>query len=647
MSKYLDKNTVEGAFEAAARAAVSGTKEVRAGRFAMPESRHENTLPSAKGRHFRIGYDPRMPTQAIYQPKYADSRALVIGINKYQYASPLIHACNDAKAVAEALVSTLGFPQENVELLLDGDATRGAILGRFLRYADSEVVGSDDRIVIFFAGHGHTLSGRRGETGFLVPADGKVDDLASLIRWDELTRNADLIPAKHMIFLMDACYGGLALTRTSIPPGSMRFLKDMLQRYARQVLTAGKGDEVVSDGGGTRSGHSIFTSHLLDGIAGAAAPSGGIITGYGLMAYVYDKVSGDPHSHQTPHFGFLDGDGDVICDAKALATLKSEALSEPKAGVDIFIKAPVVSAPIAHEETVADVLKRMISTPNERIRLSDYVFALVRRATGELGQNKFPPTGPVTKEEFATRVQRYEEATSGVDISTILLARWADSEQIGLLEKTFEGIAEADRATGGTVVWLRLASYPLLLLMYEAGISSLAAGRYDSLRASLLTSVHLEGRRSGRHLSPIVIPVIDDITELHDAFKMLPEMERKYVPRSEHVFQKLQPVLEDQLFLGRNYERLFDEFEIFMALTYCDLSYDDLSRGGWGPPGRFAWKERGRSYDDQVFSDFVSRAKKLGDKWEPLKVGFFGGSAKRFADVADTYSQLLAKLNWW
>jgi uncharacterized caspase-like protein len=71
-----------------------------------------------------------------------------------------------------------------------------------------------------------------------------------------------------MLFLMDACYGGLAITRTTIPPGSMRFLKDMLQRFSRQVLTAGKANEVVSDSGGTRPGHSIFTSYLLDGMDG-------------------------------------------------------------------------------------------------------------------------------------------------------------------------------------------------------------------------------------------------------------------------------------------------------------------------------------------------------------------------------------------
>ena len=106
-----------------------------------------------------------------------------------------------------------------------------------------------------------------------------------------------------MLFLMDACYGGLALTRTTIPPGSMRFLKDMLQRYARQVLTAGKPDEVVSDSGGTRHGHSIFTSYLLLTEWRAEREVDGILTGHGLMAFVYEKVGSDVQSRQTPHFG--------------------------------------------------------------------------------------------------------------------------------------------------------------------------------------------------------------------------------------------------------------------------------------------------------------------------------------------------------
>ena len=58
----------------------------------------------------------------------------------------------------------------------------------------------NDRIIFFFAGHGHTVSSRRGEIGYLVPVDGYPGDISTLIRWDELTRNADLINAKHIFF---------------------------------------------------------------------------------------------------------------------------------------------------------------------------------------------------------------------------------------------------------------------------------------------------------------------------------------------------------------------------------------------------------------------------------------------------------------
>ena len=48
--------------------------------------------------------------------------------------------------------------------------------------------------MVFFAGHGHTVPAHRGEIGYLLPVDGDPSDLSTLIRWDDLTRNADLIP---------------------------------------------------------------------------------------------------------------------------------------------------------------------------------------------------------------------------------------------------------------------------------------------------------------------------------------------------------------------------------------------------------------------------------------------------------------------
>src|SRR5689334_22273909 len=110
----------------------------------------------------------------VYLPKYANSYALVIGIDSYQNIGPLLHAANDARALADVLVKKFGFPVENVRVLLNSDATRENILREFLLWADTSRIGPDDRIIVFFAGHGHTVSGRRGEIGFLVPVDGRV-----------------------------------------------------------------------------------------------------------------------------------------------------------------------------------------------------------------------------------------------------------------------------------------------------------------------------------------------------------------------------------------------------------------------------------------------------------------------------------------
>jgi hypothetical protein len=109
---------------------------------------------------------------------------------------------------------------------------------------------------------------------------------------------------------MDACYSGLAIQR-AISPGTQRFLSDMLQRLSRQVVTAGKADETVADGGGPQGKNSIFTGYLLEGLQGAAIEDG-VLTANGLMHYVYRKVSQDNRSQQPPHYGHIDGEGDFI-----------------------------------------------------------------------------------------------------------------------------------------------------------------------------------------------------------------------------------------------------------------------------------------------------------------------------------------------
>lgn len=592
-----------------------------------------------------------MNVSTSYHSSYSNSWALIIGINKYKDASPLAYATNDANAVADILKKRFGFPKRNISLLLDEKATFKAIRKTFLGYTDSNKIKPDDRLLIFFAGHGHTVTGRRGEVGYLVPVDGRIKDLHTLMRWDDLTKDAELVPAKHIFFLMDACYGGLALQR-SPAVGSMRFLGDMLQRYARQVLTAGKADETVADGKGVKPGHSIFTAHLLNAMEGAAETEESVITANTVMAYVYKQVAHDQSSHQTPHYGFVDGDGDFIFDTSLLDEIrgasgthspKQNGIEGKEGEKDILIHtSPQVATILNQESPVASSMKVLLPDPTMRIKLDDAVLQYVRHFLDATDSRHFPVLAAKvqkeSKDEFVARLNKYEEISRDLQQVVILLAKWGDKEQLFLLEKIFTRLAEADKGSAGSLRWLEFAWYPLLVLMYSAGIAALATRKYDVLGIVFQTTVHA-GPIYNKSPFPLVVPVIDNMTERGDDFKWIPGQEQRYVPRSEHLFKSLQPILEDLLFLGQSYESLFDTFEVLLALIYRDMT-----EKRWGPLGRFAWKYN--LQNGGPFNAVVSEAKKERENWGPLCAGLFHGSLDRFLEDAAAYEELVAGLHW-
>ena len=444
---------------------------------------------------------------------------------------------------------------------------------------------------------------------------------------------------------MDACYGGLAFTR-SPGAGSMRFLKNMLQRYTRQVLTAGKADEVVADSGGPIPEHSVFTGHLLQGLQGKAATKDGIICANGVMAYVYEKVSKDHFSRQTPHFGFIDGDGDFIFTAPMLDSLLS-SVEEDK---DILIEVPIteyLAISGSSQRNIVDLVKEYIPDPKYRIKLDDLVTKELRRILVETSDELFPvATSDVSAEEFTSRLSSYETISKEIQAITILLAHWGGEEHIPVLKKIIARLPDNKQTSGGKVVWLALRYYPSILLLYSAGIAAIAADKYDTLYTILNTTIG-PSYSGGRHKEIIKI-VVSELLELQrtDMFKSLPGYERYYVPKNEYIFKALQPVIDDLLFFGNSYEAIFDKFETFLALVYADLDSKEDGRV-WGPPGRFAYKHRDRGGEGSPFFEVVTEAKNQGANWAPLQAGFFGGSLERFNKISTEYEGLISHLSWF
>jgi hypothetical protein len=584
-----------------------------------------------------------MENPTIYAPGYKNSWALIIGINEYQHVSPLQYAVNDAEAIATSLISNFNFPEKNVRLLIDDEASRKMIIHHYLNFANDGIL-ADDRLFVFFAGHGVTKTGKRGEIGLLVPVDGAVDELSTLIRWDSLTKNGELIEAKHILFVMDACYGGLAVTRGT-HTGSMRFVNDMLMRFSRQVLAAGKANEPVSDAGGPMPGHSVFTGHFLEGLSGKAASKDGIITANGIMSYVHEKVSRDPDSQQTPHYGYIDGDGDFILSNISFDNKMSETQTENEKLVEIVNPYLNLGTQENQRELIINI-KELIAEDRNRIKLHDSMIVSCRIAKSNLTDEEFPSETPsVDGEELATRLLNYERIMDDLLSTFSLLNYWGEASTHQLQEKVFSYFEESEGLKSGRKAWANLRWYPALLLLYTGGISAIAAGNYENLKNLLL--VEVLDQQTPEASIPLIHRLGTATTEFArmKLFNLLPGQENQFVPLNEYLFRTRQSKLDDVIFLGSKYESLFDEFEVLYALVYADLNVQ-RGRSVWGPFGRFAWKHRSFHGESGPFARVITTARTELDEWAPLKVGLFGNSVDRFENVADQYLKMINQLPW-
>ena len=269
--------------------------------------------------------NPEATTDLV--PYYDKSWAVIIGIDHYEHLNGLDRARLDALGVAELLTAKLGFPKGNLFIVLDpppDDLTTDlevyskratkVVIEDLIFNRLPELTKPNDRVLIFYAGHGERRlvpDARLGSVGYLVPSDAVPDKWHTFIEWDAIMRAADYCSAKHMFYLLDACYSGIAVSRAVIK--ASRFSDDMLRARVRQVLTAGTAKQAVTDAG--PKGHSLFTSYVLEGLSGAAAMfDKSIITASELMVYVRNRVAPAKNSKQTPAFSSLDTEpgGDFV-----------------------------------------------------------------------------------------------------------------------------------------------------------------------------------------------------------------------------------------------------------------------------------------------------------------------------------------------
>jgi peptidoglycan hydrolase-like protein with peptidoglycan-binding domain len=254
---------------------------------------------------------------APFAPLYRRTWAVIIGIDEYPNLEPtgqLQYAVRDAQGVERLLRRAFRF--DEIITLYNAQATgeriRQTLLGA-LSATDRE-----DGVFVFYAGHALTQGTRYGPRGYLVPYDGsfKPAEIYRNISMTSLKEEiSKAIPAKHILYAVDACFSGLLLATRGVEQRAgtrlrePAYLERITRQEVRQVLTAGGQGEKVLDGG--KGGHSVFTGQFLALLEEARDYITGRELGLRLPRQVFAAAQERKHE-QLPQFGHLLGEGDFV-----------------------------------------------------------------------------------------------------------------------------------------------------------------------------------------------------------------------------------------------------------------------------------------------------------------------------------------------
>ncbi len=254
--------------------------------------------------------------------EFRRSHAIIIGINDYRNGIPkLATAVDDATRLATVLQTSHGY---TVQLLIE-DVTRERLIACFSQTLPAQM-GQDDRLLVYFAGHGIALDGDDGPQGYLIPQDASPETSDSFLAMTDVHRWLAALPCRHLLTILDCCFAGAfrwASTR-HLQPLPDKLYQERYDRFLRdpawQVLTSAAYDQkaldvlagsVVGERGITSvadQSHSPFALALFAALAGAGdvsprAAGDGVITATELYLYLRDavEVQADRAFHrQTP-----------------------------------------------------------------------------------------------------------------------------------------------------------------------------------------------------------------------------------------------------------------------------------------------------------------------------------------------------------
>ena len=238
--------------------------------------------------------DPLNPL-AIKSNTNDNKLALIIGIENYSDLAKASYANNDALYFKDYAKNTLGIKNENINLLVDEDATFIKINKVLKKWLKSKVIPNKTELIIFYAGHGLAAQDGDKQDLFLLPHNADTDLLSiSSISRNNLFNEISNLDPKSVTIFFDACYSGTSRDNKSLiasarPVNILKKVEDNIPENFT-IFSASQLNQMSS---GLKNGeHGIFSYYLMKGLEGFADQNKDKkITNGELQAYMKLNVS--------------------------------------------------------------------------------------------------------------------------------------------------------------------------------------------------------------------------------------------------------------------------------------------------------------------------------------------------------------------
>jgi hypothetical protein len=182
------------------------------------------------------------------------------------------------------LIDDVGF--DIVYKLTEASATKVKI-DQLMTDEIPRIVGPFDRFMFYWSGHGDQMLRGGRAFGFLPSELLGPKEFSSMISMQDIARWDSYLQAKQALFVLDACFSGLAGHEEKGGPTDVYL--DQLSQSSHMLVTAGTaGETVISSAKWTGS---LFTDSFILGAKGEAHHSFEVVTLYSLITFIQERVA--------------------------------------------------------------------------------------------------------------------------------------------------------------------------------------------------------------------------------------------------------------------------------------------------------------------------------------------------------------------